>query len=63
MTLRTRLVVAAGACLLVVIAAFFGVQQRQEQVLLDQLDDPVLERRAARLETPDRSARSSSSTS
>jgi hypothetical protein len=37
-TLRARLVVAAGACLLVVIAAFFGVQQRQEQVLLDQLD-------------------------
>ncbi|MEO0495042.1 MAG: ATP-binding protein [Actinomycetota bacterium] len=38
MTLQARLVVAAVACLLVVIAAFFGVQQRQEQVLLDQAD-------------------------
>ncbi len=38
MTLRARLVVAAGACLLVVMAAFFGVQQRQRQVLLDQVD-------------------------
>ncbi len=41
MTLRARLVVAAGACLLVVIAAFFGVQQRQEQVLVDQLDSQL----------------------
>ncbi|MDW3214752.1 MAG: HAMP domain-containing sensor histidine kinase [Ilumatobacteraceae bacterium] len=38
MTLRTRLLVAGGACLLVVIVAFFGVERRQEQVLFDQLD-------------------------
>jgi two-component system OmpR family sensor kinase len=37
-SLRARLLVAGGACLLVVIAAFFGVQRRQEQVLFDQLD-------------------------
>lgn len=41
MTLRARLVVAGATCLLVVIAAFFGVQQRQEQVLLDQLDSQL----------------------
>ena len=39
MTLRNRLLAAVGACLLVTIAAFFGVERRQEQVLLDQLDD------------------------
>ncbi len=38
MTLRNRLLVAAGACLLVVIAAFLGVQRRQQQVLFEQLD-------------------------
>ena len=38
MTLRARLIVAAGACLLVVIVAFFGVERRQKQVLFDQLD-------------------------
>lgn len=41
MTLRARLIVAAVACLLVVIAAFFGIQQRQAQVLLDQLDSQL----------------------
>ena len=38
MTLRSRLLVGAGACLLVVIAAFLGVQRRQQQVLFEQLD-------------------------
>lgn len=38
MTLRVRLLVAGGACLLVVVVAFLGVARRQEQVLFDQLD-------------------------
>lgn len=41
MTLRNRLLAAVGACLLVTIAAFFGVERRQEQVLLDQLDEQL----------------------
>ena len=38
MTLRARLIVAAAVCLLVVVASFFGIAQRQQQVLFDQLD-------------------------
>lgn len=38
MTLRSRLVIASGVCLVVVIAAFLGIAQRQERVLFDQLD-------------------------
>ena len=42
MTLRNRLLAAVGACLLATIAAFFGVERRQEQVLLDQLDKQLI---------------------
>lgn len=41
MTLRSRLLVATGVCLLVVIGAFVGIAQRQEQVLIDQLDNQL----------------------